>query len=281
MDDLGGPRWFAVEVEVGRDEADAVSGELWAGGIDGIEERHVGDARVRLVASVRSERVDHLVRRLTGRRHEVHLLDRDLVIGTHWSWTRPVRVGRVAVVPSDWYEDLSDDEVTLRIDPGRSFGWGGHVTTRLSLELLQDQLTPGDVVLDVGTGTGVLAITAALLGAERVRALEIDPEAVATASANGVANGVAELVEVSSDPLRKIQREFDLVIANLERPALIDLAPGLQSAVGIGGRLVLAGFLVDQEIGVRDAFDRVDLDVRRVEGEWVALAGLARATEIT
>jgi ribosomal protein L11 methyltransferase len=162
----------------------------------------------------------------------------------------PVRAGRIVVVPA-WIDPpvTRPDDVVLEIDPGRVFGHGGHPTTRLLLEALEQRITGGESVLDVGTGSGVLAVAAARLGAGRVVGIDIEPECVPVTLANAERAGVH--VEVSTTPLADVEGPFDLVLANIGADVLKELAPLLTAR---GGVLLLSGLLVDRIDDVAGAY---------------------------
>lgn len=158
-------------------------------------------------------------------------------------WKRgldPVRVGPFVIAPS-WRRDEVADQDPIVIDPAMAFGTGHHATTRLCLERLLDLELTGTRVLDVGTGTGILAIAAHRLGADEVVALDTDPEAVRAAQDNAVRNGAR--IEVLHGDLRTIAERspFDVVVANLVTDTVLGLAGGLVRATGTGGWLVTSG----------------------------------------
>jgi ribosomal protein L11 methyltransferase len=157
-----------------------------------------------------------------------------------------------------------------------AFGTGLHASTRLCMMAMEAELHPGDHVLDVGVGSGILAIAAALLGAGVVDAVDIEPVAVRAARENAERNGVATVVRVergSVGPGEPFQGEYDLVVANIIARVLTDVAPGLAAAVRPGGTLILGGIIDVKEEGVAAAFDARGLHiVRRAEREdWVTL----------
>lgn len=174
------------------------------------------------------------------------------------TWRRsiePVRAGRVVIVPT-WLRDeheAADDDVTVWLDPAMAFGSGHHATTQLCLEALQEVLEPGASVLDVGCGTGVLAIAASLLGAGRVEAVDLDPEAVAATRSNAAANGVTLAARVGS--VEPGTRPADVVLANLLTPTLHSLAGTLVGAVEPGGALVASGVAAERADGVVAALE--------------------------
>lgn len=188
----------------------------------------------------------------------------------------PQRIGeRFLIVPS-WLEaEPRPDDLVIRLDPGMSFGTGLHPTTRLCLKALETWVTPGSTVLDVGTGSGVLAIGASLLGAERVVAVDIAPTAVETATANAAANGVEiETVVGQADALGA--EAFDTVVANLLSVTIKEAAGELYDSVLSGGRLIASGVLEDQVAEVSEALTAYGFLTPSVElsGDWAALVAV-------
>jgi ribosomal protein L11 methyltransferase len=197
-----------------------------------------------------------------------------------WSelWKRglePRRVGRHFIVSPSWCEpDPGPDDRVLVLDPGMAFGNAEHGTTRGCLRLLEDLVEPGQRLLDVGTGSGVLAIAAARLGAARVRALESDPWAVEPAVENVRVNGVSGQVEVIhclADVARLAgEGPVDGIVANIEVGVLTPLLPGFRAALRQGGWLILSGILAAQldplvEAARAQGFALAEVDA---DGEW-------------
>ena len=187
------------------------------------------------------------------------------------------RIGAKTTVRPPWQEyDAAAGEVVVVLDPGMAFGTGLHPTTRLCVELLEEHLRPGDAVLDVGTGSGVLAITAALHGASRVDAVDIEPVAVRATRENAERNGVADRIRVEAGSVgtdAPFGGAYPLVLANIIARILVDLAPDLIAAVAPAGTLILSGVIESKEPAVRRAFDGQWLTMeRRAQMEdWVAL----------
>ena len=167
----------------------------------------------------------------------------------------PVRVGPFLLCGrSAEVTPTHADAIPLRIDPKMSFGTGHHATTRLALRLLVDAVAEGDRVLDVGTGTGVLAIAACRLGARSAFAVDTNPKAVANARENVVVNEVDNCVTVREGSVGVVPDDrVDVIVANITRDTLLDLLPGLRSRLTDDGVLVLSGLLTSDRPQMLDA----------------------------
>ena len=178
-----------------------------------------------------------------------------------------VHIGRRLVIRPSWETYTPDaGEVVVVLDPGMAFGTGTHGTTRLCLETLAalfETPNPPSRVLDVGTGSGILAIAAAALGAERVLACDIDAAACRIAAENVADNGLQSRVEITEAPLEELEGDFDLVLANILAEENIRLAVPLISRVRPGGTLVLSGILLEKERLVATAFQEYPLSSPR------------------
>jgi ribosomal protein L11 methyltransferase len=183
----------------------------------------------------------------------------------------PLQVSeRLWIVPS-WCEPVAASAINLRIDPGLAFGTGTHATTRLCMRWLDAHLAHGAYVLDYGCGSGILAITAAKLGADGICGVDVDPQAVLASRANAVANAV-NVWFGSPDALP--DGAFDVVIANILANPLELLAPLLAGRVRANGKIVLSGILDAQAAHVVAAYTRwFNIDIWEREEGWVALAG--------
>jgi ribosomal protein L11 methyltransferase len=186
----------------------------------------------------------------------------------------PARAGPFLIcpTPTDIPPDHTDATV-LRIDPEMSFGTGHHATTRLALQLLADILTPGDRVLDVGTGTGVLAIAACRAGAAAALGVDTNPDAVRNARENAQKNDVADCVTVREGSVDGApETGYDIVVANITRRVLLGLLPDLLSHLTTDGTLLLSGVLQPQRDSVLDAAEAhsLHLDAEATEDGWWA-----------
>jgi ribosomal protein L11 methyltransferase len=186
----------------------------------------------------------------------------------------PQRIGRVVVVPSWLDEPVAEGDVRITLDPGMAFGTGLHPTTRGCLVLMQDVDPMPDSVLDVGCGSGILALAALRLGARHADALDTDPLAVDASRRNAARNGLADRVEAAVGSLpEEPARRYPLVVANLVAAVLIGLAPRLAAHVAADGRLVASGIIDQREGEVAAALAAAGLRVERrlADGEWVSL----------
>jgi ribosomal protein L11 methyltransferase len=191
---------------------------------------------------------------------------------TSWKqYFHPSPVGRRLLLKPSWEElDSKEERIIIEIDPGMAFGTGTHATTRLCLETLErilDHVPPFEnalpdhppTILDVGTGSGVLAIAARKLGSGRIAALDIDPEAVQVALDNLHNNNIFDDIEISTTPLDQISGSFSIVLANILAEDLIRMAPSLSSKLMTGGFMILSGILIERESGVKSAFSACGL----------------------
>jgi ribosomal protein L11 methyltransferase len=187
----------------------------------------------------------------------------------------PQRIGRVVIVPSWLEEPIGPDEVVLRLDPGMAFGTGLHPTTRGCLRLLQEISPMPPVVLDVGSGSGILALAALRLGAKRAVCYDTDPLAVEATLANAEANGLADRVtaQLGSLPATPPADPYRLVLANLVAAVLIDSADRLAAHAAPGGRLLASGIINTRADEVLAALADAGFvaEQRLDDGEWVSL----------
>ncbi len=184
------------------------------------------------------------------------------------------RIGRVVIAPS-WAgeEPAGPDDVVITLDPGMAFGTGLHPTTRGCLTMLQEVDPMPEVVLDVGCGSGVLAIAALRLGARRAVGIDTDQLAVEATRANADRNGLADAIDVRPGSLGERGGPYELIVANLVAAVLIELAPRLATHLGRTGILLASGIIEPRAAEVVDAMHAAGLSVgaRRDDGEWVSL----------
>lgn len=197
-----------------------------------------------------------------------------------WKVHFPVmRVGSRLVIRPTWRRHRAEPgDVVLALDPGMAFGTGLHPTTRLCLAAIEQAADRGEIegarVLDVGCGSGILAIAAARLGAVRVLGLDIDQIAVEATVANARRNHLVRRIHARVGSLPSGEPPHDLVLANLIASVLVALAAQLRNELRPGGVLLASGIFADRETAVVDALRNAGLETfeRTIEGDWVALA---------
>lgn len=192
------------------------------------------------------------------------------------AYYRPVRVGKSLVIRPSWVDyPAAPGQKVISLDPGMAFGCGTHPTTVMCLEQLEEMLSGGETVFDVGTGSGILAVAAAVLGAGRVKAVDNDPLAVATARENAARNGVADRVTVAAgDLLNGDWGRADVVVANIVADAIIRLIPSVAAVLKPGGVFIASGIIKEREAQVRRSLQDGGLAMKWEgrSGEWVAVA---------
>ena len=269
-----------LEVPVAAEDVDVVSGDLWAAGAVAIEEVP-GEAGVVVLRTCPAgpDGLDALLA-AAGDRPGVRTTEVAADAGAD-AWrahARPWRAGARLVVWPRWVDRdgehahlLAEGDVVVVLDPGRAFGSGAHTSTRLALAGLEAHVGPGSRVLDVGCGSGVLALAAAQLGAERVVAVDLDPVARAVTADNAAHAGLDDRVEVVADPVGDVAGTFDVVVANLLPDALRSVGPDLARRAAPDGHVVVAGLLDHQVQGVCAAMPTLGMVSRTGEDGWAGL----------
>ena len=260
----------AAEVRVGPEDVELVSGLLWGAGVSAVGEEGQPDGTVVLRADVPAGGPEAL-RGALGDRWPLVLVAVDDGADGWRAHARVVRAGRVVVRPP-WVPlgPVAPGEVVVEVDPGPTFGHGAHPTTRLCLEALDRLVGPGAEVLDVGCGSGVLAVAAVLLGAAGAVGVDLDPAAVDVTRATAERNGVADRVEarpVADTP----DGPFAVVVANIGAAVLRELAPLLVARVAPGGALVVSGLLDPPPPDVAAAFAPLAVVADDRADGWTAL----------
>jgi ribosomal protein L11 methyltransferase len=271
--------WIAAEIalapDTGETALEILSAALFEVGAGGLETKDGGDPLL-LIASFPPEiPKEELPERIEAALEAAATEAREVVLkpiepvdwATHWRRNfEPMRFGELWVVPT-WLEPPTGAKAVLRIDPSTAFGTGSHATTALCLERILElvpALGPGAEVLDVGTGTGILAMGALVAGAGSAVGTDNDPEALRVARENAELNGLLSKLELSGADPDRLGRRFGLVVANILAEPLIQLAPKLACAVAPGGPLVLSGLLAPQVEAVARAYEALGFTGRAV-----------------
>ena len=190
---------------------------------------------------------------------------------------KPFRLGQHMVVKPGWETfDAQPDDKIIEIDPGMAFGTGTHETTGMCVELIEDYVKPGDTAIDIGTGTGILAIAAALAGAKDVLATDLDPVAVRVAAENVRINGFADVIRTrQGDLLQAVDERANVVIANIIADVIAMLAQPVRAHIEDGGLFICSGIARERSDFVIEALKAAGyqqpMDIRE-KGEWMAIA---------
>ena len=191
---------------------------------------------------------------------------------THY---HPLRIGKRLLIRPLWIEiDPEPDDIVISLDPGMAFGTGTHPTTQLCLEALEDLVQPGQNILDLGCGSGILSIASAKLGASKILGLDLDPVAVSATQENATANGVADKITAipgSLDSIVHSARRFDFVVVNILAKIILEMTQNhLGDVVRPGGLAIFSGIIETQVEEVEKALRQTGLVpyARRQQGDW-------------
>lgn len=284
-------RWVEIAVDATPVSWDAVANIMMESGCGGTwaSSAFVSDACARMLGYLPVN--DALESRLESIRARVRQLPEfglplaSMEISLRWvqddDWAdgwkqffRPIRVGRIVVKPTWEQFDPAAGDAVVEIDPGMAFGTGNHPTTRHCLEALQDLVRGGETVLDMGTGSGILAIASARLGASKVVGIEVDQVAVEVARANVERLGLGDVIEIrqGDSPLASGERA-DVALANIIASTIIAMACQLASMTRPGGALVASGIVCERADATAAGLYRAGFELTRDlrEDEWVTL----------
>src|SRR4030043_1171104 len=284
-------RWLALSLHIPKEWAEPISNLLMEQGATGIEEVEEDFERERLKAYFLQDggeqRALRSLRRYLKSLQEINQKLPHIEIeaasipeqdwGENWKrFFKPLRVGARFVVKPPWARiRLKRGEIPIEITPGMAFGTGTHATTKLCMESLEKRLKKrGLSVLDVGTGSGILSIAAAQLGAEEVFGIDIDQLAVEIARENVSQNQVSDTVRIKKGRIGDIRKRFDLVVANLDFRSLKKMRIALIRHIKRHGFLILSGVLETEEERLRQHYIETKLlqwVETDLEGEWVCL----------
>ncbi|MBI3652755.1 MAG: 50S ribosomal protein L11 methyltransferase [Acidobacteria bacterium] len=286
--------WHLVTVTIAPTVEETVSAMLFDLGANGLITLEENESSLRLGAYFdQSTKAETLAREIEGECGRAgilpFLLSLELADIADQDWMQkwkegfePINIGeRLMVAPSWKLPADAANRAVIQIDPGMAFGTGTHETTRLCLEALEARWTGGSLI-DVGTGTGILAIAAALLSTQaRIVAIDIDPLAVAVASENCAINNVEQRIEVrQGQPSDFAGLQFDMVVANLTAEVIIALMDDLTRCVKPAGLMILSGILTTLRGDVERAIEAAGLTIseRKAAGEWSMLVARSEAT---
>lgn len=216
--------------------------------------------------------------------HSIELLD---CAEEDWrnNWKKyfnPIPVGKNLLIRPSWRDDYdAGDRKVLNIDPGLAFGTGGHETTRLCLEMCEKYMKEGDSVLDVGCGSGILAIATLLLGAENAVGVDIDETAVRTAKENAVINGVdGKFTAICGSFTDKVEGKYDIVLANIVADAIMFLSEGIRDFMKDDAVYIMSGIIDTRAEEVKASVSKYfEIIEEHLQGGWACFAARAKINE--
>jgi len=275
-------RWVEMTVNVPREWGEAVANFLIENGAPGVRSEDVGECTTVIAHFADAAPIESLRRYCVDAgcaSADRFSIDTRTIADEDWAqnWKqhfRPQSIGERLYVCPPWDAIAPAGRLAIVVDPGMAFGTGHHATTRGCLELLEHTVRTERIerALDVGTGSGILAIALAKLGVGEVSAVDNDPQAFAIAGTNAAVNGCGAIHIRTT--LENISRNVDLIVANLFANLLRELAPRLTGLLRSGGTLICSGFLASDEDGVRRAYEAVGFTPvgRREMESWITLA---------
>ena len=214
---------------------------------------------------------------LSAENTEVHLRS---VPNENWSenWRSafpPQTIGERIIIAPTWHRvETSNDEVLIRLNPGMAFGTGHHPTTQLSILLLEEVVKSGETVADIGTGSGILAIVAAKLGAQKIYAVDLDKKAAEIAEENCRHNSVEDIIDVKQmDRFSELNQKFNLIVANILTKVILPMIPQAPKYLKSGGHLILSGIMENEIYKVKTELisNKFECLKTRQHNEWFAI----------
>ena len=195
------------------------------------------------------------------------------------SWKKyykPIRLGKITIVPAWEKYEAEKEEIILRMDPSMAFGTGTHETTRLVIELMQDNIKGSERVLDMGCGSGILAICASKLGARSCSAYDLDPDAVRVARENVEANGADNITCGTSDLFKSVdlsQGRYDLILANIVADIILRMLPEMDAYLAENGKIILSGIIESRAEEIYKALTENGYRavMQKQENDWLAI----------
>jgi len=278
------PRYYFVALDVAVDKVDDFSTRLFEMGAQGMEERDDTtiqkgiNGKVTLVASFKDEAdakaAQAKLPKVVGARVEE-------LVGDEWRDAWKAHFKPFSICPEMWIAppwekfEAPKNQQKLVLEPGRAFGTGLHESTALVAQILYRRRADlkGKAVLDVGTGSGILALVALKLGASKVHGIDVDPDAIEVAKENAQRNRLAPKCTFDTTALKKLDKEYPIVVANIEADTLIGMVKDLQKRCSKGGLMILSGILETRMRDVEAAFLKGSKLAHAMQkGDWVGLA---------
>lgn len=259
-----------------------ISGMLWQFDLAGITETDNGlNLFVNPDSPVTEEEISIVLESAKGEGFIYdYIITSDLIEDRNWNeeYEKNVKVvevsDRLVIKPSFKEYDSGDGRLIITIDPKMSFGTGEHETTKLVLRLIEKYVRPDDYVLDVGSGTAVLAIAAVMLGASKAIGIDNDEWCLLNGRENVNLNSLEDKVEIRLSEINQIEESnFDLIVANINKHILLEIAPLLSTKIKPAGKLILSGLLQtdEKEVSEKYSLNRFRAIEQMQLGDWIAL----------
>ncbi len=265
---------LALVLTVPAPDAELASDALWALGVLAVEERDAPAFGMTELWTSLGDDADAIAAAAAGfpQRWQWRVAEVDPADAERWrEHAHPTWVHADLVICPAWVELAAPEGTTVvRIEPGATFGLGDHPSTVLGIRGIRAAVA-GATVLDVGCGSGVLGVTAAVLGAARVDAIDVTPAAVAATAENAARNSVGERVQASTTPLAEVDGPYDVVVANILAATLVELAGDLRRVLVPSGTLVVSGLLAGRHEHVIAALAPLQVEQTRTLEGWAAV----------
>ena len=224
--------------------------------------------------------IDEIKRAINAISNSIEIINNKIIEDTDWSkeWKKfykPFKIGKNIVVKPSWEEFINtDNNLVIDIDPGMAFGTGTHETTSLCIEVLEELNLSDELVYDVGTGSGILAIAAAKLGAKKVVAIDIDPISVKATIENVKLNNTENIVSVyEGNLLDSVSIKGDIIIANILPNIIIELIPDVRKVINASGYFISSGILIEKLDKVKNQLINYNFKIIEIKekGDWVCI----------
>ncbi len=193
-------------------------------------------------------------------------------------YIKPIKITDRIIIKPTWEEyKVKDNEIIIEIDPGQAFGTGDHGTTHGCLEMLEEYIEPGNSILDIGTGTGVLSIAASKLGGENILGVDLDPVAIRVAQENAKLNQLTEEIEFKEgDLVQIVDTQYDLILANILPHIIIRLIPDLLKVSKLGSIVILSGIIEEKKEDVKEKLKEYNFAIKEIveKDNWITIVAV-------
>ena len=259
-----------------------ISGILWEFDITGLME---DDDHITVFTSDKSKNNEFLFAEALDKLKQKNVIssfniEKEILEDQNWNklWEKSrevIRVSdRIVIKPSFKSYTAKENEIVLTVDPKMSFGTGEHQTTKLMLRLLEKIVKPGMLLLDVGSGTGILAIAAIKLGAIKAVAVDFDEICLNNCKENSILNDAEDAIEILTGEIDSVKaKNFDVIVANIQRNVLIEIAEEISERLNQNGIVLLSGLLESDRVEIENKYHSLGFQTGQVEqmDEWIAI----------